>query len=71
MKLCGCKEKCFVRGELWGHFSGTMCEHLGERDTNKPELITEDNPYGIESYCCLDGELINPYFTQEGYECQQ
>ena len=31
MKICGCKEKCFEKGELWGHFSGILCKHLSEK----------------------------------------
>jgi hypothetical protein len=31
MKLCGCKESCFVRGECWGHYEGILCKNLGER----------------------------------------
>ena len=32
MKLCGCKETCFERGECWGHLAGVMCKHQSEID---------------------------------------
>lgn len=43
MKLCGRNELCFVEGKHWGHFSGVMCEHLGETNNNKSMcLLTKD-----------------------------
>ena len=59
MKLCGCKESCFVDGEKsWGHFGGVMCLHLSERKA-EPENI------GV---CLLTNEDVEAYTTKTEYE---
>ncbi|MCK9279238.1 MAG: hypothetical protein M0P71_01230 [Melioribacteraceae bacterium] len=54
MKKCGCKEKCFKRGEQWGHLEGVMCKHLGE-----------DSSGGV---CLKDLSRINVYINKLEYE---
>lgn len=55
MKLCGCKEKCFEKGDMWGHLSGIMCSNLSEIVTN--------GSYCIKFHC-----EVNAYFNKQEYQ---
>lgn len=59
MKLCGCKEKCFIDGErAWGHCGSVMCLHLSEKHS-EPENI---------SICGLTDEEVNLYTSETEYK---
>ncbi len=56
MKLCGCLEECFERGDqAWGHLGGIMCLHLSESVDNT-------------SICGEDEEVVEPYFNEKDYQ---
>lgn len=56
MKLCGCLEECFERGDkVWGHMGGVMCLYMSE---------TVD----ATSICHEDEEVVKPYFTEKEYQ---
>lgn len=54
MKLCGCKETCFERGEQLGHFEGVMCANLYEEDG--------------KNHCTKDESEVRLYTTQKEHE---
>lgn len=58
MKICGCKESCFERGDLWGHLSGVLCKYLTE----------EDVTWGTRSFCSKFKRFVNSYSTKEEYK---
>lgn len=58
MKICGCKEKCFEKGELWGHFSGVLCKNLSEKEKNKT----------VESFCLKFDEFVKTYSSELEYK---
>ena len=58
MKICGFKEKCFEKGELWGHFSGILCKNLSEKKNNKT----------VESFCLKFNEFVKTYSSELEYK---
>ena len=58
MKICGCKEKCFEKGECWGHFSGVMCKYLSEKKQKDKH----------SSFCMKYKEFVTTYFTNKEYK---
>lgn len=65
MKLCGCKEPCFVNGEkVWGAEGGVLCLHASE----KADYINGGS-FGI---CGITGESVKVYIYDWQYkEAQQ
>lgn len=58
MKLCGCKELCFVDGKkAWGHYGNVLCLHLTEK-FNEPENV---------SMCGITNEEVNLYTSEKEY----
>jgi len=55
MKHCGCKEKCFEKGECWGHLEGVLCKHLQEKDLPGRKCA---------SICGKDSQLVAVYTTK-------
>lgn len=53
MKLCGCKEPCFVKGEVWGHLEGIICAHQTETETDR--------------ICDKTKEVVTTYYTLAVY----
>lgn len=51
LKKCGCKEKCFKKGEMWGHLEGVMCECLSEK-------CIQNTP---KSFCLKYNEFVETY----------
>ena len=60
MKLCGCKEPCFERGECWGHLEGVLCEHLIEKEDGAGN--------GFIDYCKKINEPVYRYENNVQYE---
>lgn len=58
MKICGCKEKCFEKGELWGHLSGVLCKYLSEKENNET----------VKSFCSKFNEFVNTYSSEFEYK---
>ena len=58
MKICGCKEKCFEKGECWGHFSGILCKNLSEKENNKT----------VECFCLKFDEFVKTYSNELEYK---
>lgn len=58
MKICGCKEECFEKGELWGHLSGIMCKNLSEK---------EQCGYP-KSFCMKFKKFVECYFDEQHYK---
>jgi len=57
-KLCGCKEKCFINGQQWGHLEGVMCKYLSEIKDKSGEF------YDI---CHVDKSKVTTYTTETQY----
>jgi len=60
MKICGCQEKCFEKGELWGHFSGILCKNLSEKEKEKNKTV--------ESFCLKFNEFVKMYSSELEYK---
>ena len=58
MRNCGCKEKCFEKGELWGHFSVVLCKNLSEKEKDGI----------VKSFCLKSNEFVNSYSTELEYK---
>jgi hypothetical protein len=59
MKLCGCKETCFVNGEkVWGRHGGVLCLHA-----------TEENVDGVAvGICGKTKERVRGYISEWQYK---
>lgn len=63
MKLCGCKEPCFINGEkVWDRHGGVLCLHA-----------TEENVDGVTVRICgKTKERVRGYISEWQYkEAQQ
>ena len=58
MKMCGCKESCFERGDLWRHLSGVLYKYLTE----------EDVAWSTRSFCSKFKRFANIYTNSEEYK---
>jgi hypothetical protein len=56
LKLCGCKENCFVSGEYeWGHLGNIICKYASEDMDN-------------QSICLLTVKRVHYYSSLDEYE---
>lgn len=60
MKLCGCEETCFERGECWGHLGGVMCKHLTEKEDGAGN--------GLITFCEKFDTPVEAYDTKEHHD---
>ena len=60
VRLCGCKEPCFEKGEQWGHLQGVMCKHQSEVDN--------DTGNGTVCYCLKFKERVEHYSNSYEHE---
>ena len=60
MKLCGCKETCFERGECWGHLGGVLCKHLTEKE--------DGTGNGLITFCKKFNTPVETYDTKAQYD---
>ena len=60
MKLCGCEETCFERGERWGHLEGVICKHLSEKEDGAGN--------GLITFCEKFDTPVEAYDTKEHHD---
>lgn len=60
VRLCGCKEPCFEKGEQWGCLADVMCKHQSEVDN--------DTGNGTVGYCLKFKERIEHYSNSYAHE---
>ena len=64
MKLCGCREKCFINGEQkWGHCGDELCKHISEE-----HVVDENGDEQVFGLCLLTKERTEVYINEEEYK---
>jgi len=67
MKLCGCKEKCFIEGKDWGEFGGVICNYYGEINRYSGYPVKYIYEEVCVSICLSSGQDVEPYINEKQY----